>query len=315
MISNFNIVDGSQQRQVYFANGVNSFHTWNKPPTCQFVHFLILGGGGGGGGGQGGGTATARRGGGSGGSSGGITALVPASYLPDVLYVQVGNGGSSGIGGTTNSNGGSAALSYVMVVPDTGKTASNVLYQSGSAAAGGGASGLNGGTAGTAGSVWTPTGNIFSEFSLVYVFPGQVGVLGQTTVTTPLPVTLSGITSAGGAGAGMNGGSALIGGAVIAGGNIPTMIGGPAGGSATSTTPGGNGSGGYMTFNPNSVGYSTEPLVFLGGAGGGSSDGGVGGAGGNGAYGCGGGGGGAAITNSGGNGGRGGDGIVIITYW
>ena len=58
MVDTFNIVDGSQQRQVYFANGVNSFHTWNKPSNCQFVHFFVLGGGGGGGGGQGGGTGT-----------------------------------------------------------------------------------------------------------------------------------------------------------------------------------------------------------------------------------------------------------------
>ena len=93
------------------------------------------------------------------------------------------------------------------------------------------------------------------------------------------------------------------------------MTGGPAGGSATSTTPGGNGSGGYMTFTPNTLGYSTAPLIFIGGAGGGSSDGGPGGSGASGAYGCGGGGGGAGITNQGGNGGKGGDGIVIITWW
>jgi hypothetical protein len=314
MIDIFNIVDGSQNRQVFYANGINSFYSWIKPQNCQFVHFFLIGGGGGGGGGQGAGTATARRGGGSGGSSAGMNALVPASYLPEILHIQVGGGGSAGIGGTTNSNGGAGTLSYVLVASDTGKTASNVLYQSGTAAAGGGASGLNGGTAGTAGTLWSETTGIFSEFSLVPAFDGLPGVLGQTT---PIPnsITISGITTPGAAGAGMNGGTAQAGGNVNAGGNIPTMTGGPAGGSATNTTPGGSGSGGYMSFNPNTNGYSTEPLVFLGGAGGGSSDGGPGGQGGHGAFGSGGGGGGAGITNQGGNGGRGGDGLVIITYW
>jgi hypothetical protein len=240
--------------------------------------------------------------------------MISVSFIPDRLYIQVGSGGSAGIGGTTNSNGGAATLSYVMIAPNTGKTAGDVFLQSGSAAAGGGGSGVNGGTVGTAGTIWNLPTAILFEFALVPVYAGLAGVLGQTT-SLANSVTISGITSPGGAGAGMNGASSRDGGSVIAGGNIPTMSGGTAGGSATSTTPGGNGSGGYMSFNPNNVGYSTQQLVFLGGAGGGSSDGGIGGEGGNGAYGCGGGGGGAGITNQGGNGGRGGDGLVIITYW
>ena len=314
MIDTFNIIDNSQNRQVFFANGVNSFHTWNKPNNCRFVHFVLLGGGGGGGGGQGNSTGTARRGGGSGGSSAITNGLIPASFIPDTLYIQVGSGGSAGIGGSTNSNGGTATLSYVMVAPDTGKTAGNVFLQSGSAGAGGGASGVNGGALGAASTIWNlPTALLF-EFALVPVYAGQAGVAGQTT-SLANTITVESIVSAGGAGAGTNGAASRAGGSVIAGGRVPTMSGGTAGGSSTSTTPGGNGSGAYMTFNPNNVGYANDPLIFLGGAGGGSSDGGIGGEGGSGAYGCGGGGGGAGITNQGGNGGRGGDGLVIITYW
>jgi len=314
MIDTFHISDGSVNRQVFYATGPNAFQTWNKPQNCKFVYFFLIGGGGGGGGGQSGGTGTARRGGGSGGSGGITKGMFPSSIIPDRLYIQVGSGGSAGLGGTTNSDGGTAGISYVMVTPDTGETAQNIILQSSLAAAGSGRSGLNGGALGAGATAWVFTNNIFYKFGLVDTYAGQAGVAGQTT-STANTITVSGIVSAGGAGAGTNGATALSGGTVFGGGSIPTMLGGPAGGSATSTTPGGGGSGGYMTFNPNTLGYSTEPMIFIGGAGGGSSDGGTGGTGGSGAYGCGGGGGGAGITNQGGNGGKGGDGLVIITWW
>ncbi len=222
MIDTFNIVDGGQQRQVYFANGANSFYTWNKPSNCQFVHFFLLGGGGGGGGGQGSGTGTARRGGGSGGSSAGVTALFPSSSLPDLLYIQVGGGGASGIGGTTNSNGGAGGISYVMLVPDTGETAQNIVIQSGGAGAGGGNSGLGGGGAGVAGTQWLYINNLFRNFGLISPFVGQAGVVGLTTAI-PNSISVSGITGGGAGGAGQNGGTAQSGGSVNAGGYIPTM--------------------------------------------------------------------------------------------
>ena len=310
MIDTFNISDGGTQRQIFYAQGSNSFQVWQKPQNCKFVHFVLLGGGGGGGGGQGAGTGTARRGGGSGGSSPVTKGLFPASMIPNTLYIQVGLGGSIGVGGTSNTNGGSGSLSYVMVSPDTGKTAQNVLLQSGDSAAGGGTAGSAGGNAGSAGSQWTFTSNIFYQLGLVDTYGGQAGVLGQTT-PVPTNLSISGITTAGAPGAGQNGATSQIGGAILGGGNIPTMSGGTAGGASN----GGDGSCGYMTFVPNTIGYSSQPLIFLGGAGGGSSNAATGGNGGNGAYGCGGGGGGAGLTNSGGNGGKGGDGIVIITFW
>ena len=314
MIDTFHINDGGIQKQIFYANGTNSFYTWIKPQNCKFVNFFLLGGGGGGGGGQGGATGTSRRGGGSGGAASLTKGLYSSAFLPDILYIQVGSGGNSGIGGTTNSNGGAGTLSYVMITPDTTKSAENVLLQSGAVAPGGGNSGVNSGTAGTAGTVWTYTNNIFKDFGSVDSWGGQVGSLGQTTAT-PNNISVSGVTSGGAPGAGMSGGTAQAGGSVLAGGSVPTMIGGSAGGSGTSTTAGGNGSGGFMSFNPNTIGYATQPLIFLGGSGGGSSDGGTGGSGGSGSYGSGGGGGGAGFTNLGGNGGRGGDGIVIITFW
>lgn len=313
MNDTFNIVDGGQQRDVFYPNGANSFYTWNKPSNCQFIHFFVLGGGGGGGGGEGNSAGTARRGGGSGGSSGGVNALFPASSLPERLYIQVGQGGTSGLGAPTNTDGGAGGLSYVMLLPDTGETAQNIVLQSGDVAGLGGVRGASTGGAGAAGTIWSYTNNIFKEFGLVYPFAGQAGVAGLTT-PTPNNISISGITGGGAGGAGMNGATAQVGGRVIGGGFIPSISGGTAGGSAGSSTAAGGGSS-YMSFIPNEVGYSSQQLMFTGGSGGGSSDGGRGGDGGAGGYGCGGGGGGAGFTNLGGNGGRGGDGIVIITCW
>jgi hypothetical protein len=64
------------------------------------------------------------------------------------------------------------------------------------------------------------------------------------------------------------------------------------------------GSGGYICWNP---------LYFMGGVGGGSSNTGVGGVGGPGGYGSGGGGGGGGTV--GGAGGNGGGGLVIVISW
>ena len=304
MIGSFNINDSSDKRDIFYNVGFSKFQTWQKPPNCTFVQIFMLGGGGGGGAGNTGAAGTSRRGGAGGGSSGTVTTLFLATTLPDTLYIRVGSGGD---GGTGTANGGAGVISYVTLFPDTAFTASNVVMQSGSAGAGGGLSGFNGGTAGTAGTVWSTTGSIIIDLGMSIYWVGQAGALGNTSAT-PAPLVLSGITTGGGAGAGTNASTAQNGGNVVGFGFIPTMSGGTAGG--------GDGSGEYKSYTPTNINYTTNQLVFMGGAGGGSSNNAAGGAGGNAAYGSGGGGGGAGVTASvAGAGGHGGDGIVIITSW
>lgn len=297
-------------RQVFYAGG-SAWQTWNKPHNCRFVHIFCLGGGGGGGGGQGAGTGTSRRGGGGGGSSGYTNALFPATYLPDTLYLQVGQGGIGGGGGTTVTNGATGSLSYVSIQPNT--TAANILVQSGNIAATGGIRGSVSPSTGGAGStIWaTTTANILI-FGLVVPVAGQAGGTGVAPAA-PTNTTISTIVTGGAAGASMNGATSRTGAQITGTGSIPTILGGEAGGSSTSTVPGGPGGNFTSVFPDSESTYSTLNLFFGGGSGGGSSDGGSGGAGGNAAFGGGGGGGGAGITNGGGAGGKGGDGLIIIT--
>ena len=310
MLDTFNINDGSANKLVFYAGGAGSFHTWQKPHNAKFVHFFVLGSGGGGGGGEGAGTGTARRGGGSGGSGSHVTALFPASQIPDTLFINVGVGGAGGIGLSASTAGASGALSYIIIYPDTGFTATNILLQSGAAAATGGGNGSGTGSAGVAGTVWVGTGSILYDIGLVSAYAGSNGSLGQTT-PVPNNTLVSGMTTGGGCGAGMNGATPQNGGSIIGFGvAAPTIFGGT---SASTLTI--HGSGGYMSSVPNTVGMTYQQMFFTGGAGGASSNAASGGNGGNGAFGSGGGGGGAGFTNLAGNGGRGGDGIVIITTW
>ena len=306
MLDTFNINDGSIKRSIFYAGGTNSWQIWQKPQNAKFVHFFVLGSGSGGGGGGSGSIGTNRRGGGSGASGGHVIALFNASQVPDTLFIEVGAGGAGGAGGASPSAGGDGSLSYVMIYPDTGFTATNVLLQSGNAAAIGAAAGSTTGAAGVAGTVWNGTGSILWQMSLSISYAGVNGVLGLTT-TPPNNTSISGITTGGGVGAGTNGSNTYNGGSIIGNGNVPTIFGG------LSSTQ--DGSGGYMSSVPNSVGTTYQQMIFTGGGGGSSSNSGSGGNGGNATFGSGGGGGGAGVTSSGGTGGRGGDGLVIITTW
>lgn len=310
MLDIFNINDGSTNKRVFYPTGVNSFQTWQKPHNAKFVHFFVMGSGGGGGGGQAAGTGTARRGGGSGGSAAHVTALFTAIQIPDTLFINVGTGGQGGVGLSASTAGASGALSYVMIHSDTGFTATNVLLQNGAAAPTGGGNGSGTGSAGVAGTVWVGTGSLLYDMGLINSYAGSNGVLGQTT---PIPdnTLVSGMTTGGGVGAGMNGATPQNGGSIIGFGSVvPTISGGT---SASTLTI--HGSGGYMSSVPNTIGMTYQQMYFTGGAGGASSNAASGGDGGNAAFGCGGGGGGAGFTNLAGNGGRGGDGLVIITTW
>jgi|LakMenEpi03Aug12_release.lakeMendotaPanAssembly.Ray.scaffolds.fasta_scaffold01642_5 hypothetical protein len=327
MLDFFNINDGSANKSIFYANGPmyvtslsaitqTAFQIWQKPNGVKFVHFFVMGAGAGGGNSS---NATVNaKGGGGGGSAGHVTGLFLASVLPDTLYINVGVGGvgGGGISGTQSTgnggdgSGGNGALSYVMIYPDTGFTATNVVLQSGSAAAVGGRTGGSASTNGQAGTVWTPTGNLLSKLGLVSAYAGQAGVAGVTS-GVGANLLISGITTGGGGGAGTSSSVPFNGGSIIGYGNvIPTVSGGTS--ASTLTT---SGTSGYMLSIPNTVGMANNPMFFAGGAGGASSSV-AGGRGGNGAFGSGGGGGGGISSGSNkGSGGRGGDGIVIITCW
>ena len=308
----FSHLSQNNQQILYATNG--SWQIWQKPRGASFIQFFLLGGGGGGGGGQL--TASARNG--AGGGSGAQCILTfPASFIPDILYVNVGVGGTAGPINTGLAGNGTA--SYVTIYPAT--TVNYILCQ---ANPGGGAQSYAAGGLGAAGSVTTiaqaPLAGLgfpaWGQAATNISLAGQAGTLAGNGANAGGDITLptTGLRVTGGAGAGGNGAAGSAG---LAGGRItaiagsvvyPAQIGGTAGGT---TTNGGAGSNGFQAIS--------NLLQFYGGTGGGSggrnaiTTGGVGGAGG---YGCGGGGGGGA--NTGGTaspGGGGGDGLCIITWW
>lgn len=322
----FHINDGSANKSIFYANGPmyisslsaitqTAFQTWQKPNGVNFVHFFVMGAGGGGGNSS---LASATaKGGGGGGSAGHVTGLFLASVLPDTLYINVGVGGIGGGGIPGNDatgnggegSGGNGALSYVMIYPDTGFTATNVVLQSGSAAAVGGRTGGSVSTNGQAGTVWTPTG-ILNNLGLISGYAGQAGV-GGVAGSVGANLLISGITTGGASGAGTNTSLPINGGSIIGYGNIiPTISGGTSASTLTLSA-----TSGYMLSIPNTVGMANNPIFFAGGAGGASFTTSTGGRGGNAAFGSGGGGGGGVVSGNRGSGGRGGDGIVIITCW
>jgi len=275
--------------------------TWRKPRGVSMVNIFCIGGGGGGGGGFTGIAGSARGGGGGGGSSGVTRVLVPASLLPDVLYIQVGAGGTGvGSGGGAASNG---VLSYVAIFPNN--AAVNVIAVSGLTPASGGGTG----TAAAVGG-----GGAASGSALIGIMPlaglgffnfivGQSGVAGGAVtggngVAQAIPIT-SAVCTGGSGGAGTTAVD-FAGGAFTAIPNSYLSEQRP----ATPATGSFDGSGGVQLW---------KPFFSFGGVGGSSSNVGIGGYGGNGARGAGGGGGGGGTT--GGKGGEGGDGIVIITCW
>ena len=289
----------------YCQNTVGAlvWHEWRKPRGCTMVNLFCLGSGAGG---AGGGAAISGTGaaGGAGGGTGAISRLlIPADFLPDLLYINVGVGGD---GGTSNNSGLTGQLSFIST--QMGSTvASNLVLVSGTAAPGAAAVGTTGGTAGTA---FAGTGAAYSGMGVLQFIAGQAGAGGgANTGAAGSNITWggSGITISGGAGGGGKGttaGTDFAGGNITGGGSMPTRTGG-------STTAALNGEDGLNYYRYPQVGLST-----CGGAGGrafGGTNATTGGNGGRAGFGCGGGGGGASTT--GGVGGRGGDGLVIISAW
>ena len=300
----YNLVSNTSSK-IFYANG-NSWQVWNKPINAQFVRFLVLGGGAGGGGGRTSAVNTAA-GGGGGGSSAIAIAKIPASFLPDTLYINVGLGGAGGAASTTGSAGN---LSYVSMQPNT--TAFNILLQSGSAAptAGGGGTSSVAGVGGTGSTAWTYASFVFGQLGMITTVAGQNGANGGSQTSNGVSITPTLFIAGGAGGAGVSSGTAGSshnGGDIIGTGFLNTIT----GGIADSTTLI-QGNAGWTNIDGVS---SYEPMFFTGGSGGGSANTSsrAGGRGGNGSFGCGGGGGGGAYSGTGGAGGNGGDGLVIIT--
>jgi len=271
--------------------------TWINPGGITQLDIVCIGGGGGGGGGFSAAAGLARGGGGSGGSSGVSRVTLPALYLPDTLYIQVGAGGAGGAAGAAGSAG---VLSYVAIAPNT--TASNVVVLSGAAGAtgGGGGTGAAGGAAGAASTVAVIGSMPLAGLGNFDLIVGQAGVAGGsqagangTAITIP---TTSTLCQGGSGGAGTTSAD-FAGGACTAIANSYLSEQRP----ATPAAGSNNGSAGPQLW---------KPFFSFGGLGGSASNAGVGGFGGNGAAGAGGGGGGGGTT--GGSGGAGGAGLVLI---
>jgi hypothetical protein len=268
MLDLFNTSPANTNYQEFYGGGTT--RDWVKPRGASMVRFMLIGAGGGGGIGS----STA---GGGGGGSGAVTSWIgPAMFVPDVLRITVGAGGTSGVNAT----------------------ASSVIYQAKDGTgytlltAAGGVSGTAAVTGGTAAVAMTT--NAFCASGIFTSTAGQAGTDGVSTgaVTNQSASTTTFLSGgAGGAGAAAN-----------TGGSVTPNYGYPA---LPATTAGGTvaGANGY---------FITQPLLLgLGGAGGTTSTT-VGTAGGRGGIGCGGGGFGEDATAGGA---QGGDGAVFIWAW
>jgi hypothetical protein len=273
----------------------NSWQRWIKPAGCNMVYMYMQAAGGGGARTLDSNTISC----GGGGSGGTSRLLIPAFFLPDVLFIRPGSGGAGRVG--SSGAGTAGTQSYVGTRPET-TTAFLVMTQAG----GGGASGATAGAAGAAGSATAA----FLQAAGVWVsVAGQVGANGVATDTKGLDVTpfASGVLTTGGSAGGHGTGA---GGDVVAGGWLIQTI---TGGAGTTGGAGNGGLGANALLTPQMVFSSTAPqLIFTGGAGGGGAVAAAAGAGGNAGYGGGGGGGGGVSAGAAGNGGNGGDGFIMI---
>ena len=267
--------------------------SWTKPAGCSWVYFLMVGAGAGGGGPANGATTV----GGGGGASGTITRLLlPATLLPDILYVYPGFGGAGSTGGFAAAGGESSWISIA-----ANSTAQNRIMFSFGATGGSGT-----GSAGGAQVALTSASGIWMNVGLFTSIAGQNGVTGAASANTNgsnVTFGASGLFITGGAGGGNGTGN---GGDITGAGLMPTI----SGGAGTTGAVGGNGLRRGQNIAP---GFKLFPLLFSGGSGGGGHTTGPAGAGGNGSYGCGGGGGGGcSVSGTAGAGGRGGDGLILI---
>jgi len=279
------------------ATTTNGWLSWMKPAGCSWIYFFVIASGGPGYAGQAG-TNT----GGTGGGSGGITRLlIPASVIPDIIYVRPGIGGV----GSAITNG---TTTYISIAPNT--TAQNLILSQAGA--------LGGGSTGTAGAAATSSSGIWMNVGLFTSIAGQTGVGGGVAGANGTDITFgtSGLITTGGAGGAGGGATAGNGGSIIGAGLMPTISGG-LGGSTFLVIDGKSGFRYGQTFGGTyAPGFKLFPLLFSGGSGGGANiTTARGGNGGNASFGGGGGGGSSTNASGGfnpGNGGNGGDALILI---
>lgn len=286
--------------------------TWTKPRGAKFVYMIAVGGAASGGVALNSGTTS---GGGPGGGSGAQSTLfIPAMFLPDVLYIQAGQGGQQPQTLVSAALGVAGTITYVCFEPNTTLAAALTVLFASPGTATTAATTTTGGTGGTAAVIATIANMPLAGRGAYQFFAGQAGSAGGpnngTGVAQTYPTT--GLMVQGGAGGGGNnaGTSNFVGGAITLAGfgdNFPAIPGGTA---ASGATPAGAGAGGTML----------KPFLYTGGTGGGGSSntaGGLAGRGGNGGLGCGGGGAGGSNTTvtTLARPGDGGPGFVIIMSW
>jgi hypothetical protein len=292
----FNNTNSEYANQVFYVSG-----TWKKPSNITMVQFFLVGAGGGGG--NGGLTALGvGNAGGGGGGGGAITKLlIPAIFLPNELYVNVGIGGSGG------SPGGTGGVTYVDLI--NGNNTSSTLIASANGGVGGNAG--TGGTAGgggAGGAAATAGTTVYTGLGLSTSIAGGTGGAGAVGTSNSVAITNSSttLTSGGNGGCGRNSlnNKGTPGG--ITGNNVflPTLL--PSG-NAVTLKDGTNGINSLSPFQSyggvGAYGSENTNLILCGGNGG------------DGILGSGGGGGGGGNTNcvGGSLGGRGGNGFVLIT--
>jgi len=300
------------QAQTTAGAATGEWKTWRKPRGAKFVYMIAVGGGASGGCGLN--TSATNSGGGPGGGSGAqSTLMIPAMFLPDVLYIQAGLGGSQPATLVSAALGVAGTITYVALEPWNTLSAQLTVLFANAGAATTAATTTTGGTGGTAAAVATIANMPLAGRGAYQFFAGQAGSAGGTNATAGVAQTYptTGLMVQGGAGGGGTaGGSAQAGGAITLAGfgdSFPAIVGGAA---AVTSTPAGAGSGGTML----------KMFQYTGGTGGGGSTqtaGGLAGAGGNGAPGCGGGGAGGSNTTvtTLGRPGDGGPGFVYIYSW
>ena len=288
-------------------------YTWNKPRGAKWVFIMAAGAGASGGCGIN--TSTAS-GGGAGGPSGALTTLlIPAIFIPEVLFIRCGLGGASQ--STTGATPVAGGATYVSCVPESAAPSTYsipiVCYAPGGS--GGGTAASN-----TAGAVAPGGGALASAVNMVYgagkgFFNAQSSVAGAnggaiSGAGTSAAYTTGTILMPGAGGGGCSGSVGQLGGAIT---NTLTDLSSPQ--YLYPSTP-------AQSLTVNTVGASGVSHNYFirntGGQGGNGANGAAsGGAGGDGAPGCGGGGSGGQTTTfpTINRSGAGGPGFVYIVAW